>query len=343
MKFLALLGATVVLGLLLGVTGHGAADCEAVGDVQFVCGQSGPEDLISIPGSPWVLVSSFPQGSGGLRLIDTRDLTTTVLLPTASPRERLDRSRYGACPGPIVSVEKEAFSTHGLYLAAGPNSVHTVYAVHHGLRESVEVFELDAGAEPPEVTWVGCAVAPDALKLNSVVALPDGGFAATSFRCRDCPIEPVMAGEISGAIWEWHTDGGWQKVPGSDTSGPNGVEISPDGQWFYIGAWGTQSFIRLSRGQTPVQRGEVAAEFRIDNLRMAPDGSVFATGQGSKGSPMRTSNVARVNPHTLQLEEIIRRPDDDVFSTGTTALQVGDEIWVGSLGDRIARFRMAQP
>ena len=343
MKVLALLGPTVVLVLLLGVAGHGAADCEAVGDVRFVCGQSGPEDLISVPDSPWVLVSSFPQGSGGLRLIDTRDLTTTVLLPTASPRERLDRSRYGACPGPIVSVEKEDFATHGLHLAAGPNSIHTVFAVHHGLRESVEVFELDAGAEPPEVTWVGCAVAPDELKLNSVVSLPDGSFAATSFRCRDCPIEPVMAGEISGAIWEWHPDSEWQMVPGSETSGPNGVEISPDGRWYYIGAWGTQSFIRLSRGQTPVERAEVAAEFRIDNVRMAPDGWVFATGQGSKGSPTRTSNVARVDPKTMRLEEIFRRPDDDVFSTASTALQVGDEIWVGSLGDKIARFQIAQP
>ena len=340
MKGLALLGPAVVLVLLLGVARPGAAECEAVGDVQFICDQSGPEDLISVPESPWVLVSSFPQGSGGLRLIDTRDLTTTVLLPTPFPREQLDRSRYGACPGPIVSVEKENFSTHGLYLAAGPNSVHTVFAVHHGLRESVEVFELDVGAEPPELTWIGCAVAPDALKLNSLVALPDGGFAATSFRCRECPIEPVMAGEISGAIWEWHTDSGWQMVPGSETSGPNGVEISADGQWFYIGAWGTRSFIRLSRGQTPVQRSEVFAEFRIDNVRMAPDGSVFATGQGSKGSQGRTSNVARVNPTTLRLEEIFRRPDDDVFFTASTALQVGDEIWVGSLGDKIARFQV---
>ena len=198
--------------------------------------------------------------------------------------------------------------------------------------------------DPPVLTWVGCAVAPDDLNLNSVVALPDGGFAATSFRARGGPSEPLMAGEISGAVWEWHSDAGWNMVPGSETSGPNGLEISPDGRWFYIAAWGTQSFVRLSRGQTPVQRDEVPAEFRIDNLRMAPDGSILATGQGSKGNPMTTSNVARVDLGTLQLEEIIRRPNDEAFSTGTTALQVGDEIWVGSLqGDRIARFRVTRP
>ena len=135
----------------------------------------------------------YPPNNGGLRLIDTRDLSTTVLLPADAPREQLDRATYGSCPGPIVSVEKESFSTYGLYAAAGANLVHTLYVVHHGTRESVEVFELDARADPPVLTWVGCAVAPDPLNLNSVVALPDGGFAATSFRERDGPIEPLMA------------------------------------------------------------------------------------------------------------------------------------------------------
>ena len=180
----------------------------------FVCDQSGPEDLVAVPGSPWVLASSYPEGSGGIRLIDTRDLTTTVLAPTAAVLEQHDRGIYGACPGPIVSVEKENFSTHGLYLDAGTGGVHTVYATHHGTRESVEVFELDVDGQTPVLTWIGCAVAPETVSLNSVVALPDGGFAATSFRDLDAPIEPLMTGEISGAIWAWHTDTGMADGPG---------------------------------------------------------------------------------------------------------------------------------
>lgn len=326
---------TAAFVLLAALAGPRAQDCEAVGDVQFLCGHVGPEDLVAVPGTPWVLVSSYPEGSGGLRLIDTRDLSASVLLPAASPRVRFDRETWGSCPGPIAID-----NTHGLYVAPGSGAVRTVYAVHHGSRESVEVFEFDVGVEPPALTWVGCAVAPEPLNLNSVVALPEGGFAATSFRNLGQPIEPLMTGVLSGAIWEWHTGVGWEMVPGSETSGPNGIEISPDGRWFYVGAWGTQSFVRLSRGQRPVQRAEAAAEFRIDNLRMQPDGSILATGQGSKGAPMTTSNVARVDPRTLELEEIIRRPNDDTFGMGTVALEVGDEIWVGSVGaDRIARFK----
>lgn len=330
----------LTLGLVCAFGGGlPAADCDPVGDVQFVCHQSGPEDLVAVPRSPWVLASSYPEGSGGIRAIDTRDLTTTVLAPTPSPRERHDRVTYADCPGPILSVEGDQFSTHGLYLDAGSGDVHTLYATHHGTRESVEVFELDVGGGRPQLTWIGCAVAPDPINLNSVVALPEGGFAATSFRDRGAPIEPLMGGALSGAIWEWYPETGWEQVPGSETSGPNGIEISPDGRWFYIGAWGTQSVVRISRGRTPVQRDELPTEFRVDNLRLTPEGSILAAGQGSRGRPMTTSNVAQIDPRAWQLEEIIRYDNNDTFSMGTGALVVGDEVWVGSLqGDRIARF-----
>ena len=319
-----------------------AQECAPDGDVMFVCNQSGPEDLVAVPGTPWVLAGAYAQGNGGLRLIDTRDLTTTVLLPADAPRERHDRDAYPTCPGPVVAAAGADFDTHGLYIAPRPADVHTLYAVHHRTRESVEVFELDVRQDPPQLTWVGCAVAPagENLNLNSVVQRPEGGFAATSFRPMGGAIEPIIRGEISGAIWEWDAAAGWRKVPGSDTAGPNGLEISADGRWYFIGGWGPQALIRLSRGRTPVERDEVATGFRIDNLRMAPDGTVLAAGQGgSLGGPGGTSNVARVDPQAMTSEEIVNHPNGALFGTATVALEVGDEIWVGSLqGDRIARF-----
>jgi hypothetical protein len=30
------------------------APCDAIGNVQFICGQNGPEDLVVVPGSQWV-------------------------------------------------------------------------------------------------------------------------------------------------------------------------------------------------------------------------------------------------------------------------------------------------
>ena len=342
MRTLAPVVLTLAVLALPGAAGTRAQECTPDGDVTFVCNQAGPEDLVAVPGTHWVLAGAYQAGNGGLRLIDTRDLSTTVLLPSDALRERHDRDAYPTCPGPIVAEAGADFDAHGLHIAQGRAGVHTLYVVHHNRRESVEVFELDARVDPPQLTWVGCAVAPagENLNLNSVVPRPEGGFAATSFRPMGGAIEPIIRGEISGAIWEWDADSGWNKVPGSDTAGPNGLEISRDGRWYFIGGWGPQALIRLSRGRTPVERDEVPVGFRIDNLRMAPDGTVLAAGQGGNlGAAGGTSNVARVDTEALTAVEVVNHPNGELFSTATVALQVGDEVWVGSLqGDRIARF-----
>jgi len=282
--------------------------------------------------------------NGAIRLINLRDRTTTTLFPTATAKQRLDKKTYDSCPGPIDPSENEKFRAHGLYLRARKNSVHTLLVVHHGNRESIEVFELDARARPPALTWIGCAVAPDPIGLNSVVALPDGGFATTNFSPRGTDAAArakMMAGENNGEVWEWHTNSGWKIVPGSEAAGPNGLEISKDGKWLYIGGWGSQSVIRLSRGQTPFKRDAVSVGFRVDNLRWAPDGALLAAGQGA--APSQTSNVARVDPNTMKFQELVRYPNSDVFSAGTVAIQIGKELWVGSVrGDRIAIFPATQ-
>jgi len=340
MKVFALIGLLGVLAVPVGVHGQTNPPCTPAGEVQFVCGQQSPEDLVEVPGGEWIVASSFA-GSGGIRLINVRDRTSVLAYPTATSKDRLDAKTYDSCPGPPDATEKAKFATHGLYLHTGRNSTHTLYAVHHGNRESIEVFELDARTKPPSVTWIGCAVAADPIGLNSVLALPDGGFVATNFLARGVDAEArnkMMAGENNGELWEWHTGKGWTKVPGSEAAGANGLELSKDGKWFYVAAWGSQSLFRLSRGVTPVKRDVVPLGFRVDNIRWAPDGSIFAAGQGGT-PPNQTSNVVKVDPNTLKVQEIIRHPNSNEFGSGTVAIQVGKEIWMGSFrGDRIAIF-----
>lgn len=177
MRVLALLGLSVVFALPQGTAGPRMA-CDSLGNVQFICGVIGPEDLVVVPGSEWVIASGDAAG-GAITLINVRDKTTTALFPTATPRLRPDAKIYDSCPGPIDAEEKDKFRAHGLYLRpASRNSRHTLYVVHHGNRESIEVFELDGRAKVPTLTWIGCAVAPEIVGLNSVVGLPDGGLAA---------------------------------------------------------------------------------------------------------------------------------------------------------------------
>lgn len=107
--------------------------------------------------------------------------------------------------------------------------------------------------------------------------------------------------------------------------------------------------MRLSHGTSPPTREVVELPFHPDNARWQPDGSLLVAGHG--GPDIRrvaecvftvcddtTSNVARVDPRTLAIQPLIALPAHLTFFSSTTALQVGREIWIGSVaGSRIAR------
>jgi sugar lactone lactonase YvrE len=312
---------------------------------QLVCGQNGPEDLVVVPGSQWVVASVFG-GSGGINLIRTSDRTTVLGYPGGTSKDQFDAKSYSNCPGPPDAAEKAKFATHGLSLQPGKNSIHRLLAVHHGGRESIEVFELDTRQATPSLTWVGCAVAPDPVGLNSVRWLADGGLIGTDFLARNITPErraKTLEGEKNGQLWEWHNATGWKPVPGTDASAANGLEISEDGKWFYVAAWGSQSFFRVSRGQTPPKRDDIPLGFRVDNIRWAKDGSLLATGQSGATPATQEWVVVKIDPKTLKVTELMRRPNTDAFGGGTVAIEVGKDLWIGSFrGNRIGIFPVAK-
>lgn len=313
-----------------------AADdvCDS-GDDRFICGPVSPEDLIEIPDSPWVLVSSMAQ-PGYLSVVNSDDQATLTVFPSPSAAIVLDSVSYPTCPSP-PSAE---FQPHGLSLGSNADGTHTLYVVAHGERESVEVFTVDSSGDAPALTWVGCVIAPADISLNSVAALADGGFAATNFNV------------AAGNLWEWQPDSAWTEVPGSQMPGPNGLVVSEDNRWFYIGGWAEQAVIRLSRGQTPVTKESVALGFHVDNVRWSADGSLLAAGQYAAAIPAIVSclnaancdgvstRVARVATAAMTSEELIDYPSDEHLLMGTVAIEVGDEIWVGAIagGNKIGRF-----
>lgn len=332
----------VLLTLLLfpATSSLAAEDCNPDGAVQFVCDLESPEDLIAVPDTPWVIASGrISDDAGYLYAVDRRDFSSTVIYPGANSSIAPNFTLYRGCPG----APMQGFQPHGIALRQGNDSQHTLYVVGHGEREAVEVFTLDAGGSLPVLTWIGCVVAPEGVSLNSVTSLPGTGgpIAVTNF---------VVAG---GEVWEWSANSGWNQVPGSELAGPNGIVSSPDGGWLYIGGWGTESLIKLSRGITPVQSFSAPVGFHIDNVRWADDGSLLAAGQygapdANIGGCLRAtgscegiaSRAARVNPETLAVEQLLDYPSNDLLKFGTVAIQVDDEIWVGGIAGatRIARF-----
>jgi hypothetical protein len=310
----------------------GEAPCTPLDDMKFICNMVSPEDIAVFPGGEWAIASGNRKG-GRLHLINVRAKTATVVFPAEGHREQLDAERYPICPGPLVHEKPDAFTAHGLYLKPGANGRHALYVVHHGTRESIEVFDVDSRATPPSLTWVGCAPGLSTHTFNSVVALPEGGLAATNTR--------------AGDVWEYHKETGWRRIPGTEKTAPNGLEISKDGRTLYIAGWAEEKVTRVSRGRTPVQSDVIALGFRPDNIRFSADSSVlFAAGHTDKDgrsiteprTPLtETINIARIDPKTLEQRRIFVHKAIPGFVAATTAVPIGDELWLGSnRGDRVA-------
>jgi hypothetical protein len=327
------------------------AACDPAAGLTFICGLTNAEDLQQVPGTPWTLASGLAEGEhteGHIYLVNAKDRTVQVLLP-GRVVYRQDTLTFGACPG---APDETKFSAHGLGLRPGSKSEHTLYVVHHGERESVEVFTLKAGHAAPTLTWVGCVVYPPGVLGNGVAALPDGALAASSFISTNDPTaaDKLTAGQPEGGMLIWRPKTGWEDVPAAAAiSADNGVAASPDGKQLFVAGTGDETVVRLSLDGTPMGRAVIHTGFHTDNLRWGLDGFLYATGQRDTVpnlfacAPNTTQrctspfSVLRIDPVTLQTREVVRHPGAPTFGAASTALRIGDEYWFGTPhGDRIA-------
>ena len=327
---LKILQCLIMLASLHSAHALAAANCDPDGAVQFVCSPVNPEDLYQIPDTPWVIASGrISDAEGSIYAVNNIDHSVIEIFPQNTQDPQHDGSAYAACPG-----TNNRFQPHGVALRERSNSHHTLYVVGHGDREAIEIFDLDASGGQPVLQWIGCIPAPQGIaRMNSVTPLPEGRIAATNF-------DPA-----GGELWEWHPVSGWSEIPGSQMGGPNGLVSSADGQWLYIGGWSDEAVVRLSRGKSPAQIDVINVGFNVDNMRWSSDGNLLAAGQGRRcGSDgaceMIATRVARVNPETFAVEQLVNYPVNELIPVGTVAIQVGSEIWVGGIRgtERIGRF-----
>jgi hypothetical protein len=343
----ALLAAAVALSTQAAAR----AACDPALGLSFICGLTNAEDLVQVPDTPWIVASGLPEGEdsqGHIYLVNARDRTAQVLLP-GQVVYRQDTASFGACPG----VPDEAkFAAHGLSLRRGSASEHILYVVHHGERESIEVFKLKAGSAPPSLTWIGCVPYPAGVFGNGVAALPGGALAASNFLSTNDPkaMDKLLAGQPEGGMLIWRPKTGWKAVPEAVTiSADNGVAASPDGKLLFVAGTGDETVVRLSLDRTPPERAVIKTGFHTDNLRWGSDGFLYAAGQrdtlanllacapNTKQRCTSPFSVLRIDPVTLQAREVLRHPGGPIFAAASTALRIGDGYWLGTPhGDRIA-------
>lgn len=326
-------------------------DCAPRAGLEFVCGLQNPEDLVLVPGTNYIIASSMADGAG-LVLVDTDEATWSVLYPGERPRAAHD-PMYPGCTEP---PDPARFNAHGLHLRPGSGGRSTLYAVMHGERESIEVFDVDSTGERPAVTWKGCVTLPDGLAANSVASLPDGSLVATVLILPGRTFADSVAMRPTGVVLEWSPgDSGFTRIEGTELPGNNGIEVSPDGKEIYVVSSGFQTVVAFSNTNPARQlRTTAPLPFTPDNLHFDGTGRLLTAGMkndvpecGGKPGPQHdlerlatcprgTYGIA-IDPATMEYEVIVDTPATPAFSNATMVLTHDGRFWLGTFrGDRIA-------
>jgi len=317
--------------------------CRDEQGLTYVCDLSVPEDIL-IAGSTGQLLVSGHRAPGHLYLIDPATRTPTELIQGASFRLQHDTRAFPDCPGPL---NLQAFDTHGLSLTETSPRYFSLYTTSHGAREAIEIYDLDLRGPTPRLTWKGCVMLQQDSYHNSVARLADGGFVTTRMRDQTFRRGGGAAVGITGYLVEWHPGGQPRRLPDTEMSLPNGIDISKDERYIYVAAIGSQELVRFDRRATPMVKRAVSLPIWPDNVHWATDGKLLTAGPNyvspavCDGAGCATGwSVLEVDPETLGFSRLGGADQTAAMQRVSSAIRVGDDIWVGSNDDRIARFSL---
>ncbi len=329
--------------------------CEPEGPARPICGFQSPEDLVALPGGEAILVSEFGSMDGTrpgrLSIFELASEERRVLFNGGDADGSSAIWGDSACPGP----PPPSFSPHGIHLSERPDGALQLLVVQHGGRESIEFFEVRGEGTDFSVDWRGCAVAPPRTWLNSVAAVPSGGFLTTNMMERLSSEEDLAAafasGVASGYVVSWSREDGFGRLPGSEGAMPNGIEVSADGRLVFLNSSGEGEVRRIVRDTGEVEA--IASVVGLDNARWASDGRlVVASVPGddnvdfevcmnlAEGFCPIAFEIVAIDPVTMETE-VLYGNGGPPMGGGTVGLVIGKELFVGSFaGDRILRVSL---
>ncbi|OJY62021.1 MAG: hypothetical protein BGP16_15125 [Sphingobium sp. 66-54] len=343
---------------LLLAAGKGAAQpaatplsCAPGDKLAYVCGPAKPEDIVAIPGTPWLIASGFSQGAG-LKLVDGARASTQLWF-TAHPEQLApDRKRYASCPGP---VDPALFNARGLSLRRTGPERFSLHVVNHGGRESIEVFDVTVTAGQPMLRWRGCLPMPEGLVANSVATFSDGTVLATVLNRPGATIADFVLGNLTGAVYQWAPgDTAFRLVRGTELPGNNGLETAPDDRHFYVVAFGWHAVVVYDRKNPASPKAKIMAPgFMPDNIHWT-DGRLLVAGmrldEPGCGGLRKVVNgvadgmlchrgyvVAEVDPRSNSMTPILSGEPEAAFNGVSAAALSKGRLWIGSYqSDRLA-------
>ena len=336
---------STMLALMPAMVMGGASACGK----SEICGLKNPEDMIRLADTRWAIVSRLGRDAsapGGFSLVDLRAGTARVLVPDVS---RAPIATYSACTHAPAAAD---LVTHGLDTRT-KGGVTELFAVNHGARESIEVFEIRFQHGGPTLTWTGCVPIPPDVSANAVAALPDG-LAVTSFGTSgEAGDADLLAGRPAGFVVTWSKARGWEHVAGSDFGGDNGIAAAPDGSVLYVNDWndGTLRVLPLAGHSAPavIRLGDL----HPDNIHFLRNGKLLIAGQVGAARDILAcatlapcsvaSMIVIIDPRSRAVLSHSVIPATSTFGAASTALLYGRDLWLSSFrGDRIVRLSRAE-
>ncbi len=321
--------------------------CDSSTSMAVQCGFQNPEDMVVDPWGGGLVVSQMGSmdGSspGNLLWLGLPDGHREVVFPVAHDDQRVWGARD--CPPP----DPAAFAPHGVDLEQRADGRWMLAAVNHGLRESVELFELIQTGEGVALEWRGCALGPENAYFNDVVLRRDGGFWVTHMMPRDggtWAMVQSLFGRDLGFVYQWHHQLGFSKVRGSRGAFPNGLEKSADEQFLFVNLYMDNEVRKLD-----LSSGRVVASAAMaspDNSSWSDSGQLLVASQtsgllgmmscqdvpeGNCGNPYQ---IVALDSDDLSQRTLLDHRGGAPMGGVTVALEHDARLYLGTFaGDRI--------
>ena len=318
---------------------HANSSCVADSGINYICGPMNAEDLLNIGDTGLIIASGMNGGldgttvNGHIYLVDSTDDSWEDLVTASGFTQDLDFSTYPNCPGELNIND---FSAHGLALKQIDPNNFDLYITSHGAREAIEIFTLNIVSGPAKLTWKGCVPLDETIMHNSLAIFSDGGFITTQFMTWNGGVESAFSGETKGSLVTWRPGGQPTIMPGSELGAPNGIVVSEDERYIYVAAFGAGELVRFDLAQDPIITDSIALNILPDNVRWGEPGKLLTAGGNANGDGW---SVIEIDAASLEASRIGGKGNDAAMQGASSALQVDNDIWVGTYsGDRIGYF-----
>ncbi len=333
--------AVLLLAVLATHLASAAAPCK---DSQ-ICGLGNSEDAIGLGKTHWAIASRLardPAMTSGFYLVNLETRRASELVTDDSGHAD---ARFKACPGPL---DPKKLVTHGLdvhWLSPGHGEL---YAINHGGRQSIEVYDLRFSGDGARLRWIGCVVVPKDILANAVTFVP-GGMAVTSFgESDDAGLAKLRKGQPSGFVAMW-SGKDWRHLPDTRFAGDNGIAWNPEDDSLYVNGWGDGTLhivpLRPGAAASTIELGDI----HPDNAHFLADGKLLIAGQlgrpdvimGCDMGPVcpMGSKVLLFDPHAKKVVDQLSAKATPTFGAASTALLFDHKYWLTSFsGYRMQRL-----